>query len=319
MKRKFFPQIFFNAPDGGGGAAPPAAGAPAATPTGTPPAAAPAAGAVGAPPAPGGATPPAPQAGQPQATPPAAGTEDYWPTGLDQSFKGADSKATLDNLAKALNGYRTRDAQKGVPEKPEAYADVSTLKDFVVEDAFKPHFEALKADPAFAAISKTAHAHGVGHKAFAEIFQSGLTAMSENGLLLPEIDVAAEKAALVPAEAKALPAQQQEVAVQKRLNENYAFLDLMEANRGLPKEVRQYMEVSLMDGAKGHQAIEWMRAQIQGGGAQGGTPGAHGQAPGGRDTKDSLRAARAAINPGDPQRAQKEAELDRRYQELYGD
>jgi hypothetical protein len=254
----------------------------------------------------------------------AAGAAPYWPEGLDASFKGADEKTTLDNLAKTfgeqsnqLKGYRERDAKNLVPKTPEEYTNFEAIKDFKIDDAFKPHFENLKTDPAFKAIAVSAHKHGVGQQAMMDIYQSGLSAMQEAGLLSPALDVEAEKAALVPDAAKGLPKDQQDQAVQKRLNENYGFLDVAVANMGLPKDVAQFMELSLGDSAKGHQALEWVRGKLQGGAGAG--PGAHGAQGGGGDTKESLRVAQAAIKANDPQRAQKEAEIDERYKKLYGE
>lgn len=289
---------------GGGGASPAAAVAPAVA----------------------AAAPVAPPSGAPAATPPVAvapglaqAAPDYWPEGLDPSFKGADSKATLDNmakLAKDLKGYRDRDATRGVPEKPEDYTDFSKLGDkFKVDPKNAPYFEALKTDPVFSTIAQDAHKHGVGQLAVAEIYQSALNSMSEAGLLEPPVDLVAEKAALVPDTAKSLPPAEQEAAVQKRLNENYAFLDLLVANRGMPKEMASHLELSLGDSAKGHTALEWFRAQMQQGGAQ---AGAHGQGGAGSETRESLRAEMAALKPSDPQFAQKSAAIDEKYKRLIG-
>jgi hypothetical protein len=286
---------------------------------GAPPASAPAAAAA--------AAPVVPPSGAPAATPPVAGAPvtqqaaaDYWPDGLDPSFKGADAKGTLDNmakLAKDLKGYRDRDATRGVPEKPEDYTDFSKLGDkFKLDPKNAPHFEALKTDPVFGTIAAAAHKHGVGQLALAEIYQSALNSMSEAGLLEPPIDVAAERAALVPDAAKSLPPVEQAVAVQKRLDDNYAFLDLMVENRGMPKEIAQHLELSLGDSAKGHAAIEWFKAQLQQGGAQ---AGAHGQG-GGAVTAESLQAEMAALekNKNAPDYRERHAALQEKYRQFHG-
>lgn len=253
--------------------------------------------------------------GAPAAAPAAA---DYWPEGLDPALKGADAKATLDNMAKSLKGYRDKDANRGVPETPEAYTDFSKLGDkFQIDPKNAPHFEALKTDPVFKTIATTAHKHGVGQLAVAEIYQDSLNAMSEAGMLEPPIDVAAEKAALVPDAAKSLPPAEQEAAVQKRLNENYAFLDLMVQNRGMPKDVAQHLELSLGDSARGHTALEWFKAQLQQGGS---APGAHGTG-GGAVTAESIRTEQARVDAlpiGSAERKAADAALDEQRKRLHG-
>jgi hypothetical protein len=253
--------------------------------------------------------------GAPAAAPAAA---DYWPEGLDPALKGADSKTTLDNMAKSFKGYRDKIASRNVPETAEGYADISKLGDqFKVDPKNAPHFEALKADPVFAEIAKQAHEDGVPQIAMANMYQKALNAMSEAGLLEPPIDLVAEKAALVPDAAKSLPPAEQELAVQKRLNENYAFLDLMVQNRGMPKDVAQHLELSLGDSAKGHTAIEWFKAQLQQGGS---AAGAHGSG-GGAVTAESIRTEQARIDAlpiGSPERKSADAALDEQRKRLHG-
>lgn len=301
--RGVFP--LWNVPgEGGGGAAAaaPSPGAAAAAPPVAPPS--------GVPPA-----APPPVAGAPAA---AQAVADYWPEGLDPALKGADAKATLDNMAKSLKGYRDKDANRGVPETPEGYTDFSKLGDkFTVDPKNAPHFEALKTDPVFKTIAASAHKYGVGQLAVAEIYQSALNSMSEAGLLEPPIDLVAEKAALVPDAAKSLPPAEQEAAVQKRLNENYAFLDLMVQNRGMPKDVAQHLELSLGDSAKGHTALEWFKAQLQQGGS---APGAHGNG-GGAVTAESIRTEQARIDAlpiGSNERKAADAALDEQRKRLHG-
>lgn len=299
---------FFNAPGEQGGAAaaaPPAAAAPAT------PAAAP-----GAPPqsqplaVPGAAAPPA--AGEPSAQPAAA---DYWPEGLDQKYKGADAKTTLDNLAKDLKGYRDRDATRGVPEKPEGYTNFEALKDFKIDEAQKPFFDALKTDPIFKGALEVMHKHGMGQLAVAETYQAFLKTAADAGMLEKPLDIAAELKALVPEVARSLSEPEQQAAVQKRIGENYSFLDLAVQNMGMPKEVRDHMEYALGDSAKGHAAFEWMRQRIQAGGAQ--PPGAIGGASGGV-TRESLRAEMAALDRNAPDYAAKSAALDEKYKAFIG-
>lgn len=301
FNRGAFP--LFNQPGEGGAAAPavpagnPAAAAPA------PPATPAAAGAAAVPPADGSVH-----------IPPAAAA-DYWPEGLDQKYKGADGKSTLDNLAKDLKGYRERDASRNVPEKPEGYTNFEALKDFKMDPAHAPHFAALKSDPVFKGALDVMHKHGMGQLAVAETYQALLNASAQAGMLEPALDIKQELAALVPDAAKSLAEPEQKIAVQKRINENYDFLDLAVKNRGLPEAVAKHMELALGDSAKGHQALEWVRAQLNAGG-QG--PGAHGQPGGGVATRESLRAEMAALNKNAPDYSAKSRALDDKYKALIG-
>jgi hypothetical protein len=294
-------QPLYNQPGEGGAAAPSAPAAPAAAasaPSATPAAA----GAAAVPPAAGVVTPP-------------AAAVDYWPEGLDPKYKGTDGKTTLDNLAKDLKGYRDRDATRGVPEKPEGYTNFEALKDFKMDPAHAPHFAALKSDPVFKGALDVMHKHGMGQLAVAETYQAFLNAAGQSGMLEPPLDIALERVAMVPDAAKNLSQPEQDAAVQKRLNDNFAFLDLAVQNRGLDAGVAKHMEFALGDSAKGQQAMEWMRAQMNAAGQQ---PGAHGQPGGGADTRESLRAEQATLKPSDPDYAKKSAALDEKYKALIG-
>lgn len=303
MKRLFGMSPVANAEGPAGGAAPAAA---AAVPAAGPAAASPPAAAVGAPPA-------AQPAGQAQQAQPAAA---YWPEGLDAALKGSDEKATLDNVAKALQGYRQRDASRDIPDKPDGYWNFDGLKDFKIDDRNKPFFDLLPQDPAFKAMAGVMQQHGVGRTAALSIYQAGLNAMAEAGILEPPVDFKAERKALVPDSAKTLPEAAQNQAVQRRVQESLDFLKLMQQTRGLGADEAKYAEMMLGDTAKGVRIIEWMRGQVQGGG-QG--PVAAGQAGAAGDTRESLQREMAALNRGDIAYAQKSAQLEERYRKLFGD
>jgi hypothetical protein len=293
--------------DGAGGGGSPPPNTPPASSTATPPA--PAAGAGAAPPA---GTPP----GQAQGDPPAAAAADYWPEGLDQQYKGTDPKATLDNLAKALTGYRQRDAARDVPEKAEGYMEFDGIKGFEMDPAVKPYFDMLPKDPAFKPMAAAALKHGVSRAAVAEIYQEGLKAMAEGGMLEPVLDPAKEKAALVPEGAKSLPADAQDQAVQKRMQENYDFLQLATQNMGLDGESAKYAELMLGDAANGHKFFEWIRSKVQGAGT---APNAGVGSGSQGATREALRAELAALNQGDPDYAKKHAAIQQRYQQTIPD
>ena len=269
---------------------------------------------AGDPPPSGGSSPPpastpAPDPGAPAAAP-------YWPEGLDQAFKAPDGNSTLDNLAKAIKGYRDRDARIDRPEKPEGYLSLDNLQaGFTIEPALKGHFDTLAGDPAFKSMAERMHHHGLGRTAAFDIYQSGLLAMQKAGLLEPPIDYAAEQAALVPETAKSLDAAGQKQASARRMQENFDFLALQEQNGGLDKGVREYAETMLGDTANGHKFIEWLKGKLQGGG-----PGPSSAGLGGKgDTREGLKAEMAALNQGDPKYAEKHKALDERYKRLIGD
>lgn len=268
------------------------------------------------PPAAGVAAPPpaAPLAGAPPAAPvePAAGAAaaDYWPQGLDQSFRGKDANGTLDNLAKAVAGYRERDAKADRVKTVDEMLDVKSIKDFTIDQRNQVHFDNLPKDPLFKPMAEVAIKHGVGRHALMDIFQTGLNAMNEAGLMEPMLDPVAERAALVPEAAKGLAQDQQDLAVTKRLQANYDFLGLAQQNMKLPADVAKYVELQLGDSAKGHVFMEWVRGLR---GAQGnGSPGAYG-GPSGGVTRDSLRAEMAALKSTDPDYQAKHADLMERY------
>jgi hypothetical protein len=280
--------------------------------------------------APAAAAPVAPAAGQPSPQPPAAGDgspgaavtspspaaapADYWPDGLDAKLKGTDAKTTLDNLAGALKGYRERDASRDVFEDPKQYASLEGLKGVEIDPKNKPYFELLSSDPAFGAMADVAARRGIARSDMFAVYQAGLNAMAEAGILEAPIDAKAERALLLPENAKGLAEEQQNRAIEARMTANFDFLKLAQANMGLQKDVSDYAEAMLGDGAKGHQFIEWMKSRMQAGGIG---PGAHGEGKGG-DTKESLRAEMAALKPNAPDYAKKHAELDERYKRLYG-
>ncbi|BCH63003.1 hypothetical protein RvVAT039_02190 [Agrobacterium vitis] len=309
------PQIFFDA-DGagaGGGSAP--AGGAAATPSAGSSSSQNAADATpGAPPSPPGAAEGAAADGLPAAAP-----SIYRPEGLPDHMLGANDQQTIDNMKKALDGYRTRDADAKIPDDPKAYSEFSGE----VPETIKVHLETLKGDPLFERMSAKALEHKMSVPAYQAMVQDFLSVSAEMGLLEPPIDTAAEKAALVPEYAKHLPEAQQTVAREKRMNENFAYVDQMVAmgkeKGGLSKEAGDFAKAMLGDSARGHEFIEFLRAQGSGGhkGPAMGLPGAGG----GNDARAELsrRSALPENTPGSPKfdKASHDA-LQADYQRLIG-
>lgn len=259
----------------------------------------------------------APGSAAPAATPPQA----YFPEGLPDNWRGKDERETIDRLFSVAKGYRDRDANLDRPEKPEGYfsLDGMAADAFKLDDRFKAHFDAFGSDPGMKAAAIIAQKHGIARPAFLEAVQASMSALSDAGMLEPMMDPAAERAQLLPDAARGLPKDQQDAAIDKRMTDNFAFVDLMVQNRGLPKEAGDYMQMMLGDSAKGHLAMEWMRNTFQTGGGQGG-PGAHGAGGSAGDTADSLRAemAKPELIPGHPNfdRA-KYADFESRYKAFH--
>lgn len=249
---------------------------------------------------------------------PDGGTADYWPEGIDTSLRGKDSKETLDNLAKTIKGYRDRDAGRDMPKSADEYLKIDGVKGFELDPEMKPFFDTLAKDDIAKPMFDAALKAGIDRPALLNVWQAGMKAFKEAGLTEPPVDVAAERAALLPDAAKNLSQADQDKAIDKRMTENLAFLDLMTTNRALPKEASDYVQTMLGDSAKGHAFIEWIKGQVQGGGDG---PGAHGDGGGKGDTREGLRAELAKMEKqrGTLQFDQaKYSELDGRYKKLLG-
>lgn len=254
--------------------------------------------AAGAPPADGNGDQPS-GSGEAAAAAPPAGP--YIPEGLAENLRGGNDRETIDKLAVALKGYRDRDAGMDRPDTAEGYLSFDGLDEklFAPDAQFRPYFDSFANDPGMKAAAAVAQKHGISRPAFLEGVQAALAGLSQANMLEPMVDMEAERQALLPEAARALPKDQQDAAIDRRMTDNLAFVDLMVTNRGLPKEAGEYASLMLADSAKGHQFLEWMRNAVQGGGAGG--PGAHGQAGGGGITHAELKArqADARNNPSD--------------------
>lgn len=251
-------------PDDGGGAAPPAGdgGAPVASPPPSPGAAAPAP----------GAAPPA--GGAPASTPPPA--ELYFPQGLPDTMKGKTVNETMDNMAKAINGYRERDAKADIPKDAAGYLNHEGLDGFTVPDGVKPYFEALKEDGVFKAAAEAAAGEKVGRGAFNKIMLSAFETAQKAGILEPPVNAEVERAALLPETAKHLPKAEQDAAIDRRMNDNFAFVDMLvaaeaakpEGERSISAEDADHAKMMLGDSARGHRFLEFMRNRMANGSAQ---------------------------------------------------
>ncbi len=274
----FLDRLLWNSEGGGGGSGDAAAAAPGAAAASSPAAAASAA-------APSAADAAAADGGAAASS----AAEIYKPAGLADHYLGTSNNETIDKLAKALDGYRARDAANHVPEAVEAYSDFGA--DVPAEIA--PHLETLKADPLYSRMAQFALDQKMSTPAYQGLVKQFLAVSGEMGLLEPPVDVKAERQALVPETAKHLPEGEQKVAIEKRMTENFAFVDAMVARGadkgGISKEVGEFAKAMLGDTARGHQFIEFVKSI--GGGQQQVYMG--GNAPNAGDPKADLRAREA--------------------------
>lgn len=253
---------------------------------------------AGSPPAAGNGAPLDGSGGAPPSGQPAA---PYFPDGLQDNLRGQSDQETIDLMATALKGYRERDSTVDRPDNADGYLNFEGLDDKLVrlDDKFKPYFDSFANDPGIKAAAEVALKHGISRPAFLEGLQAALSGLSEAGVLEPMVDFEAERQALLPDAARSLSPDQQNAAIDRRMNDNLAFVELMVSNRNLPKEAGEYASLMLADSAKGHLFLEWMRNTIQGGGGAG--PGAHGQGGGGSITHAQLKERQSdpRNNPND--------------------
>lgn len=208
----------------------------------------------------------------------------YKPEGLAEQYVGANNNETIDKLKAAVEGYRNRDAQNHVPDTTEAYGQFTGE----LPDAIKPHIETLAGDPLFARVSDKALALKVSVPVYQALVQEFVSVSHEMGMMEPIVDEKAERAALVPDTAKHLAEAEQKTAVDKRMNDNFAFMDVLvmrgidpvtkqfnPALGGLQKDDVDFAKAMLGDSAKGHRVMEWMRNSA-GGGSGGGPAMQHG-------------------------------------------
>lgn len=300
ISERFLPVFNTAAGDGGGGAA--AEAKPAA------------AGAA----APEGGT----GAASPAATPESAAAAD-WLAKVPEQFRGKDERETIEKQQTALEGYRTRDAERKVPEDAGDYAKFEFDK---LPADIRPQLETLVSDPLFASVSAKAKELGVSVNVMqaltAELYGAGAKA----GLFADTIDPAKERSELLPVGFEGKPQAEQEAAITARLKSNEDFVNLLVKNSmgedgkvkagGLSKTDADNMMFWLGSDASGNRALEFMRAQMSAGNSG---PLLGGQGAGG-DTRETLRAeiAKPEMQASHPQfsRAKHDA-LMARYQNLF--
>ena len=252
----------------------------------------------------------------------AAAGQPYRPQGLPDTMFGKDDRETMDKMATALAGYRTRDSERAVPDNVDAYAqfDAASAPDFL-----KGHLPSLAKDPAFAAAAAVAKENGVPVKTMHAMTTALYQAAHEAGILEPPVNTEAERAALLPETHKNSPKAEQDAAIEARLQANEDFIKLLtkpgaDGKSQLDPKVGENALLMLMDTAAGNQFLEFVRGMATGDGrAQPLTQGAGAGA--GNNEREQLRAelARPEMDPQHPKfDPAAYAALDERYKKLIG-
>lgn len=180
----------------------------------------------------------------------------YRPEGLPDSMLGKDERETMDKMAKALNGYRDRDAKVKVPEDAGEYFKFADDQ----PEEIRPYLAEIAQDEAMAKpMADFLKAEKIPVDIFQKIAGKFLGISAEMGLMEPPVDVAAERSALLPDTAKHLPEAEQKKAIDARMNENFSYVDGLVEKGGLDKDAAEYAKAMLGDSAKGHQFFEFMQ------------------------------------------------------------
>jgi hypothetical protein len=255
MKTLF--QIFRDGDAGGaagGGAAPAAAsgGTPAAAPAASLAAAAAAAvGSQGGDGQPNGQQQPNGQGAPNGQQAPVNGA--YFPEGLPDEFKGANERETIDKLAAKLTG---------LPKPPASPKDYK----FELSPEMKDKFGDLKDDKFMPLWAETAHEldldDGRATAALEKLYQK----MDKAGLIDRGPDYTAEMQKLMP---KSGNTREQLVAVQARINGAQAFIQGLETNGALTKDLAAILHANT-DTASGVMLMEALQKAMGGTGLQGG-------------------------------------------------
>lgn len=251
---------FLRSPDsgaGGGGSAAGGAGGEGGAGGGTPPA--PSNGNAGGEGGSGGGEPPAPEL--------------YRPSGLPETMFGTTNNETMDKMATTIAGYRERDSNA-----PKAPKDAGEYLMGDMSDDIKPYFDNLKGDPVYEGMQAAALKNGLMVDQFNGFVTDNMTAWAEAGLLSPIVDVEAERKELIPDHAQFMTPDEQALAIDARMKDNIDWVENVGIQKGLDKEMGEFLIENLGDSAKGHKFLEMFRSLADksfnplagGGGGEGG-------------------------------------------------
>jgi len=201
-----------------------------------------------------GAGQPAPDAPPAADAPPAP--QPYYPDNLAENLRGKDDKETIDRLAKAVAGYRNRDSKNNVPKNIEEYYDFA---DTDIPDDVQAYFKDLKDDPIYQSLAREALQNNVPKSVLQKITTAAFQAAYESGVLEPPLDVAKERAALIPPDYQNAGKAAQDKAIDARMQANEDFVKLLVKDGKLDKDVGEYSLLMLMDSAAGNKFLEAFR------------------------------------------------------------
>lgn len=189
----------------------------------------------------------------------------YRPEGLPETMFGKDDRETMDKMANALAGYRTRESQVGKDADAYKAFDFDKLE---IADDLRPHMDQLGQDPIMDAAAKFALENKMPVPQMQGLVATVYGAAMEAGVFEGFVDVKAERAALLPESAKGLPQDKQDAAIDARMQANEDWLKLHAKSDqnpdGLPQDVIDHSLLMLMDTAKGNQFIEFIKGKMTG-------------------------------------------------------
>jgi hypothetical protein len=220
-----------------------------------------------------GGAPPAGQA--PPAGAPGPGA--YRPEGLPDHFLGGSDQETIDKMAKALNGFRQAQADRGeAPKDANGY-------EWTPDGAVKDYAEAAQ-DQVFDSFKGIAHKHGLTTKQFNGVVNDFLNNLIDGGLVDAPFNPDAEKALLAP---DIKDPAERDRTVQALITENVAYVKTLEQQQAIDKPTADWL-LSQADRAAMHKLVGVIKA------AKGGETGpALGGQQSGALTKADLDARQA--------------------------
>lgn len=180
----------------------------------------------------------------------------YVPAHLPQEFLkpflGKSNEETIDQMAKALKGFReAQSKQEPVPEKPDGYKPewADNVKGLVAD---------LGDDALFKEAIAAAHAAGLTNTQFNKLFNGLFGAMMTMDIIEKPVNVEEEKMKLAPPEARDLPAKERDAAIQRRVETNMAYVETL-AGDGLDKEAAEALKIELAAFPALNALVELMR------------------------------------------------------------
>jgi hypothetical protein len=186
------------------------------------------------------------------------GTGPFRPEGLPDHLFGTSDRETVEKLFTAYKPARDEIAKFGemgkLPKDADGYA-------FEPSDKLKPFLPDFANDPVLKLAREAAHKAGIRDKQFGPFVSGILEAMIDGEMVTPAIDLAKEKAALLPEEARGLDQAGQNTAIDKRVRDNHARIEIWKS-QGLPAESATAL-AAMLDTAAANHAVEFFAKQMR--------------------------------------------------------